>query len=772
MVCERVVVDVRWLTSRFQLCWDLDRTALELGNLVNEISRGLTTQISAGDLLQHCAVVVASSATKHPDYSRLAGRISVVGLHKMTDKSFTNWVTTFGTGTFVKLGHIWIISDIIRLASLFNTDIDDAILHSRDFGFSYGAIQTLRRSYLLRAGGRVVERPQFLYMRVALAIHKDNLELVLQTYDALSRHVFTFATPTLVNAGTLKPHFASCFLYVPDASGPKGLLGSAHDMDLCWLADGGIGLTLGEVPCRRQQPGVLQLMRTYDSHAEYTSACRQTRPSAATVHLPIWHGDVRQFIQCRTSRAARHEQIVNLFPSLWICDLFMQRSEANEEWHLFDPVDVPALQDSFGEVFTARYIEYEKSVAPVATLRAGDLWTSISRAQEETGTPFVMFQDAINEKNNEAHLGVVRTSNLCTEIVQYASEDITAVCMLASIAAPRFVSSTGQYDFEGLHAVTKLAVLGVNALLDVARYPTEAAKASASNTRAVGVGVQGLADVFKACGLSFTCAKARELNIRIFETIYHASYEASVDLAAQSGPYIRFPGSPASMGRLQHDMWKGDFGSGRYDFARLRERIVEVGLRNSMLTAQMPTASTARLLGNFDGVEPYTSNILVHRVLSGDYTELCPWLVRDLVGRGLWTDEIRSMILKHHGSVQDIPSIPDDVKDVHRTVWEIDPMDIIDMAADRAPFVDQSQSMSLHVSKLSAEQMLRVQLHAWRRGLKTGVYYLRTQAPAYPLPYGVGKMVTDAAATGVNDVGKIGDNVNAINIATCENCSA
>ncbi|RPD52381.1 ribonucleotide reductase large subunit, partial [Lentinus tigrinus ALCF2SS1-6] len=483
--------------------------------------------------------------------------------------------------------------------------------------------------------------------------------------------------------------------------------------------------------------GVLSLMRTYDAHAEYTLACRRTRPSAATVHLPIWHGDVRQFIKCQTSRAARHELIVNLFPSLWICDLFMQRSEQNEQWHLFDPEDVPGLQDVFGEAFSAQYGEYEKTVVPVATIATRELWTMICRAQEETGTPFVMFQDAINGKNNEAHLGVVRTSNLCTEIVQYASQDITAVCTLASVAAPRFVLSAGGYDFDALHAVTKLAVVGVNALLDVAHYPTEAARASAFNTRAVGVGVQGLADVFKACSLSFTCARARELNMQIFETIYHASYEASVELAQQSGPYIHFPGSPVSTGRLQHDMWTAQVESGRYDFAHLRKQVVEVGLRNSMLTAQMPTASTARLLGNFDGVEPYTSNILVHRVLSGDYTEICPWLVRDLERCGLWTEEVRLMILEHHGSVKNVPSIPDDLKEVHRTVWEIDPLDIIDMSADRAPFIDQLQSMTLHVPKPSTDEMFRIQLHGWRSGLKTGLYYLRTQAPAYALPYGV-----------------------------------
>ncbi|TFK80003.1 ribonucleoside-diphosphate reductase large subunit [Polyporus arcularius HHB13444] len=583
-----------------------------------------------------------------------------------------------------------------------------------------------------------------MYMRVALSIHKDNIPLVVRTYEALSRQQFTFATPVLANAGTLRAHFTSCFLYTPDLSNPEGMMKSAHDLDLMWLADGGIGLSLAEVPCRRPrphfQPGVLPLMRLYDAHAEYTSLWRQTRSAAATVYLPIWHGDVRTFATSRTNRAARHEQVKNLYAAVWVPDVFMERSDADEEWNLFDPKDVPALQWTYGETFTAQYLDYERSVAPVATVQAREIWKMICRAQQESGVPFILFQDAINAKNNESHLGIVKTSNLCTEIVQFSSREQTAVCTLASIAVPRFAHPTEEFDFEGLHETTKLAVQGLNQLIDMDNYPTPEARMSAQKTRALGVGVQGLADAFMISRIPFGSSLARDLNTAIFETVYHGAYEASTELAQLDGPYPLFEGSPASGGTLQHDMWPEEVESGRYDFGRLRTSIKTYGLRNSMLTAQMPTASTSRLLGNFDGTEPYTSNVLVRRVISGDYTEVCPWLVRDLESHGIWTEDVRVSILKSHGSVQDIASVPEDLKELYRTAWEIEPTRIVDLAADRGPFIDQTQSMSLNMVRPSPDDLMCLQLHAWRRGLKTGVYYLRTKAPASMLSYGVAGM--------------------------------
>ncbi|KAI0712985.1 ribonucleotide reductase [Cerioporus squamosus] len=689
------------------------------------------------------------SAIRHPDFSILAGRLYVAGLHKVTDKSFVNWVSSYGTDSFMLTGIMdsadgdpILSPEVVRLTHKFGFDLEDAIVHARDFAFSYASICSLANSYLLRSGGHVIERPQHFYMRVALAVHKGNLDMVLKTYDALSRHLFTFATPTLANAGTLKAHYASCFLHIPDTSGPTGMLKSAHDLDRFWLADGGAGLSLGAVPCRRSrprvQPGVLALMQVYDAHARYTGLCRGIRPSAATVHLPIWHGDVRPFISCRSLQAQPDEQVQNLYVGVWVADLFMERSEANLLWSLFDPVDVPGLLWTYGESFSAQYIEYERTVDPVATIPARDLWSLISRAQEETGTPFVMYQDAINAKNNEVHLGIIKTSSLCAELVQFASPDQTAVCTLASVAAPRFVQPSGTYDFDGLHSVTKLAVQGVNALVDAADYPTTESRASAEKTRAVAVGVQGLADVFMQCKVAYASSLARDLNIAIFETIYHAAYQASCELAKTDGPYPLYDGSPASEGRFQHDMWPGDAETGRYDFGVLREQIRAHGLRNSMLTAQMPTASTARLLGNFDATEPYTSNVLVRRVFSGDYTEICPWLVRDLEERGLWNENLRLAVLGNHGSISSIVNIPDDLKEIYRTVWEIEPSKVIDLAADRAPFIDQTQAMSLNMIEPTADELLRIQLYAWRRGLKTGIYYLRTRPPAYLMPSVVG----------------------------------
>ncbi|TFK78197.1 PFL-like glycyl radical enzyme [Polyporus arcularius HHB13444] len=423
----------------------------------------------------------------------------------------------------------------------------------------------------------------------------------------------------------------------------------------------------------------------------------------------------------------------------------MRRLRDGQSWTLFDPRDVPLLLSTYGDEFSEAYELYEQTAISAHDISATELWNVICRAQQESGTPFIMYPDAINKKNNQSHMGMIRTSNLCTEIVQYSSAEHTAVCTLASISLPRFVRPGAPFDFDGLHSVTRLAVLTVNNLVDRNDYPTEATRRSALETRAIGIGAQGLADVFMASNTAFDSASARELNREIFECIYHAAYDTSCDLAQRDGPYPLFIGSPAERGVLQHTMWDNVALSGRYDFDELQQRIKRHGLRNSMLTAQMPTASTAKILGNFDSVEPYTSNVVGHRILSGDFTEFCPWLVLELTRRGLWTEDTRLAILRHRGSIQTIPAIPDDVKAVYLTSWEIDPRVIIDMAADRGPFIDQTQSMSLSVKSPTPDVLLDLQLRAWTQGLKTGIYYLRTHGPAYPLLFGVGPSVSHVA---------------------------
>ncbi|TFK90046.1 hypothetical protein K466DRAFT_574464 [Polyporus arcularius HHB13444] len=676
-----------------------------------------------------------AASTRHPDYSALAGRLVVASIHKVTPKLFSAWVAAYGSGNYSLFN-----PEFVELVKRVGPEVDGAIVHSRDFALTYPSIRTMAHTYLMRCDGRVIERPQHMYMRVALAAHGSNIDLVLQTYDALSRRLFTPASPVLFNAGTQSRQYASCYLYKMNSDIATTPLESAHDLDVLWLADGGIGMSLAEVPAKRPhpgaQPGIMSLMRVYDTHAEYTGLSRRARPSALTVYLPIWHADVRPFILARTNQAARM-RVWHVYPALWIPDIFMHRLREGGSWSLFDPVAAPLLLASYGPDFSQAYEMYERTTAPADHTTAYDIWNIVSRAQQETGTPFILYQDAVNSKNNQAHLGMIHSSNLCTEIVQYCSTEDTAVCTLASIALPRFVRPDGSYDHEGLHEVAALAVRTTNAFVDRNDYPSESTRLAAMDTRAIGIGTQGLADTFMACNYSFDSAAARKLNRDIFETIYHAAYQTSTELAELDGPYRMYPNSPADHGTLQHDMWTDTVLSGRYDFDALRSRISLYGLRNSMLTAQMPTASTAKLLGNFDSIEPYTSNVITHRTLSGDYTEFCPWLVRELNRRGLWTEDIRVAILRHHGSIQSISDIPLDVKVVYRTAWEIEPKVCIDLAADRGPFIDQSQSLSLNVRFPSTDLLRDLQLHAWARGLKTGVYYLRTQAPAFPLAFGL-----------------------------------
>ncbi|KAI0688618.1 hypothetical protein C8T65DRAFT_746515, partial [Cerioporus squamosus] len=490
------------------LSWSLDADILDVPGVVDDIAASLVAQVSAHDLLVHTASSIAASCTKHPHFSTLAGRVFVASLHKVTDKTFSAWVERYATvspspfrPTFVDL--------VKRMA----TDIDDAVVHSRDFDFTYTSVRALAHTYLLRVDGRVIERPQYLYMRVALVAHAPDLNLVIRTYDALSRHLFTPASPVLFNAGTHSSNYASCFLYMPDTSTPLSQLNSTADLDTLWLADGGIGLSLGDIPARRThpvfQPGIQPLLRVYDAHAEYTGVHRHKRPSAATIHLPVWHADY----------------------------FSMLRLQLREKWSLFDPRDVPLLQTVFGDEFTRAYEEYEETVVPLERVDARDLWAVICRAQQESGTPFIMYQDTINAKNNHSHLGTIRTSNLCTEIVQFSSPTHTAVCTLASIAIARFVRPDRTYDFDSLHAVTRLAVLTTNGILDNSTYPNDNCTKSVADTRAIGIGVQGLADALMASELPFQSSGARQLNREIFESIYHAAYDTSCELAERDGPY-------------------------------------------------------------------------------------------------------------------------------------------------------------------------------------------------------------------------------------------
>ncbi|KAI0745888.1 ribonucleotide reductase [Earliella scabrosa] len=686
----------------------------------------------------HTASTVAAFSSKDPAYLLLAGRMYIADIHKGVGRSFSTWV--HANASVANLD-----PSLVRVVEDNYTVLDDAVRHSRDYNMSYPAVQTLVKSYLIHVDADRVERPQFMYMRTAIAIHGNDIPRVIDTYNALSRQLYTHATPTLFNAGTRSPYYASCFLTQPDVHSPRTVLRSVSDLDAFWMADGGVGISLGTVPCRRygvftiqlRQPGVLALMRIYDSHANFCILSRDRRPSALTVYLPIWHGDIISFVTCRTARAAPDDKVRHVFPALWIPDIFMKKLRDNADWYLFDPADTPDLNAVYGDQFTQLYEHCLQNIRPVAQIRAADLWRSICEAQTETGAPFIMYQDNVNRRNNQKHMGIIQSSNLCTEVVQYSNSTEPAVCTLASIALPRFIRPDGQFDFDMLHSVTKLAVRNTDRLLDVAKYPTGAAAAAANRARAIGVGVQGLADVFMMMGMPYASQRARDLNVDIFETIYHAALETSCELAKVKGPYPAWTGSLAADGILYSDMWPAG-SRHRYDFDALRTMIAQHGLRNSLLTAQMPTASTAYILGNSEGVDPYP-----RRILSGDYTQICPWLVHDLVKRNLWTDDLRRAILLNHGSVQAIAEIPDDLKDIYRTAWEIDPFALVDMAIDRAPYIEQSQSMSLSIAAPTTPLLMNLQLRAWESGLKTGLYYLRTKAPSYPISYGLARPAPD-----------------------------
>ncbi|KAI0746105.1 ribonucleotide reductase [Earliella scabrosa] len=567
------------------LSWNLDTAKLDLDGLVTRIHTGLPIQVTAQELQLHAADAAAAMSSQHPDYSALAARLCVANLHRVTEKSLIRWVTTYGTTARLD-------PDVVAVIEENGYALESAITHSRDFDLDYCSIQSLIRSYLLRVNGETIERPQFLFMRIAVAIHKTNIAAVIETYEALSNRLYTHASPTLFNAGTQNKKFASCFLYQPNVDKPAALqfLATAHELDKMWLDDGGIGMSLCTVPCRREtprkQPGVMPLMKVYDSHAAYCVQSRERRPSALTAYLPIWHGDVVAFIQTRTARANEDQRLRHVFPALWIPDVFMQKLAGGRDWYLFDPSDVPTLIGAYGTQFTDAYEAYVRSGVYTAKINSVRIWEFICNAQTESGSPFLLYQDNINTRNNQQHLGTIVSSNLCTEIVQYSAPGETAVCTLASIALPRFVQNRETFDFDSLHDIARLAVRNTDRLLDLATYPTDACAATSNSTRAIAIGVQGLADTFMALRLPYDSQLARKLNIAIFETIYHAALEESCDLSKEHGPYRAWVGSPASQGKLQMDMWPATT-DGRHDFGPLRAAISDNGLRNSTLTAQM-----------------------------------------------------------------------------------------------------------------------------------------------------------------------------------------
>ena len=671
--------------------------------------------------------------TSDPDYEVLATRIIASNIHKVCPNNFHLAMR--------KLQKAKIITDeVVEVAQ----QVKDYIKTDRDFDFGYFGLKTLEKSYLQRVEGKLIETPQYLFMRVAIGIHGKDIPAVLETYDKMSQGLFIHATPTLFNAGTPRPQMSSCFLIANKGDSIDGIYGTLTECAQISKWAGGIGMHIHDIRANKsrirgtngQSDGIIPMLRVFNATARYVNQAGHRKGSIA-VYVEPWHADIMDFLELRLNQGDEEARCRDLFSAMWIPDLFMKRVEEGGNWSLFCPDKAKGLSDVYGKEFEELYTKYEEEGLANTTLPAADLWKAILRSQTETGTPYMLYKDACNSKSNQKNLGVIKSSNLCTEIIEYTDKDETSVCNLASIALPKYVNKeTKTFDYDKLHEVTKVVTKNLNRVIDRNFYPVETAKRSNMRHRPIGLGVQGLADVFILCGLPFDCEESRTMNAHIFETIYHAALEASSELAEVDGSYETFDGSPASQGILQPDMWEGETNfSGRYDWDAMRERVKTKGLRNSLLLAPMPTASTAQILGNNECFEPYTTNIYLRRTLAGEFVVVNKHLVDHLKNVGLWSKEMKDLMVKAGGSIQNIVDIPDDIKALYKTVWEISQKCIIDMAADRGKFIDQSQSMNLFMESPTMSKLSSMHMYAWKAGLKTGMYYLRSKAKARPIQF-------------------------------------
>ena len=690
---------------------------------------GITTQEI--DILS--AEICIGMITSDPDYETLATRLVASNIHKVCPNNFHLAMR--------KLQKCKIITDeVVEVAQ----QVKEYIKTDRDFDFGYFGIKTLEKSYLQRVGGKIVETPQYMFMRVSIGIHGKDIPSVLDTYDKMSQGYFIHATPTLFNAGTPRPQMSSCFLIANKEDSINGIYGTLTECAQISKWAGGIGMHIHDIRANKsrirgtngQSDGIIPMLRVFNATARYVNQAGRRKGSIA-VYLEPWHADIMDFLEIRLNQGDDEARCRDLFSALWIPDLFMKRVEEGGKWSLFCPDTAKGLSDVYGDEFEALYTRYEEEGLATSTVPASDIWKAILKSQTETGTPYMLYKDACNMKSNQKNLGVIKSSNLCTEIIEYTNKDETSVCNLASIALPKYVNTeTKTFDFAKLHEVTKTVTKNLNRVIDRNFYPVDTARNSNMKHRPIGMGVQGLADVFILCGLSFDCEESRLLNSHIFETMYHAALEASSELAEIDGSYETFEGSPASQGILQPEMWEGETKfSGLYDWEAMRERIKTRGLRNSLLMAPMPTASTAQILGNNECFEPYTTNIYLRRTLAGEFVVVNKHLVNDLKKIGLWSKEMKDLMVKAGGSIQNIVDIPDNIKKLYKTVWEISQKCIIDMAADRGRFIDQSQSMNLFMESPTMSKLSSMHMYAWKSGLKTGMYYLRSKAKARPIQF-------------------------------------
>ena len=724
------------ITARVKkLCYGLN-PLVDPTKVAMKVIEGLYDGVSTSELDNLAAEVAATMTVQHPDFALLASRISVSNLHKNTEKSFSETMELLYNyiDPKTKENAPLLAEDVYEIIKNNGEKLDSSIIYDRDFNYDYFGFKTLERAYLLRLDGAVAERPQHMLMRVAIGIHKEDIEAAIETYNLMSEKWFTHATPTLFNAGTPKPQMSSCFLLTMQDDSIEGIYDTLKQTAKISQSAGGIGLSIHNVRATGSyikgtngtSNGIVPMLKVFNDTARYVDQGGGKRKGSFAVYIEPWHADVFDFLDLKKNHGKEENRARDLFYAMWTPDLFMKRVEDNGDWTLMCPHECPGLYDTYGEEFEQLYTKYEQEGKGRKTIPARDLWNAILESQIETGTPYMLYKDACNEKSNQKNLGTIRSSNLCTEILEYTSKDEVAVCNLASLALPRFVID-GKFDHQKLFDITYVVTKNLNKIIDNNYYPVKEAENSNFRHRPIGLGVQGLADAFIMLRMPFESEEAKQLNSEIFETIYYAAMTASKDLAKEEGAYESYEGSPVSQGIFQYDMW-GVTPSDRWEWDVLKEEVAKYGVRNSLLLAPMPTASTSQILGNNECFEPYTSNIYTRRVLSGEFIVVNKHLLRDLNKLGLWNDELKNRIMAENGSIQNIPEIPQNLKEIYKTVWEIKQRAIIDMAADRGAYICQSQSLNLFVESPNFAKLTSMHFHAWKKGLKTGMYYLRTKA--------------------------------------------
>ena len=732
MMFDKITARVR------KLCYGLNNL-VDPVKVAMRVIEGLYDGVTTSELDNLAAEIAATMTTTHPDYARLAARISVSNLHKNTKKSFSETMTDLYEYVNPRTGKkAPLLSDEVYKIITDNADkLDSTIIYNRDFGYDYFGFKTLERSYLLKINGAIAERPQHMLMRVSVGIHLNDIDSVIETYELMSKKYFTHATPTLFNSGTPKPQMSSCFLLTMKEDSIDGIYDTLKQTAKISQSAGGIGLSIHNIRATGSyiggtngtSNGIVPMLRVFNDTARYVDQGGGKRKGSFAIYVEPWHADIFDFLDLKKNHGKEEMRARDLFYAMWVPDLFMKRVQEDGSWTLMCPNECPGLFDCHGDEFEKMYEDYEKAGKGRKTIKARELWEKILESQIETGTPYMLYKDSANRKSNQKNLGTIRSSNLCTEILEYTSPDEVAVCNLASIALPMFVKN-GEFDHKELFKVTKRVTKNLNRVIDRNYYPVIEAQNSNFRHRPVGLGVQGLADAFIMLRMPFTSDEAKKLNQEIFETLYFAAVTASMEEAKKDGPYESYEGSPISKGEFQYNLWgiKDEELSGRWDWTKLRKDVIKHGVRNSLLVAPMPTASTSQILGNNECFEPYTSNIYTRRVLSGEFIVVNKHLLEDLVKLGLWNENLKQELMRSNGSVQNIEVIPQDIKELYKTVWELSMKDIIDMSRHRGYFIDQSQSLNLFMEGATFAKLTSMHFYAWKSGLKTGMYYLRTKA--------------------------------------------